>query len=861
MKNRLLIVPSTHWDREWYKTQAEFCVYLTELFELVLDKLESGELENFFADGQTVIVEDIVKLKPQWRERIARFASQGKLELGPFYALSDMYMPSGESFFRNISYGIEFIRELGGKPGIPYAPDAFGHNADVPAILNSAGFDSYFFCRGLGGEIDPVRSEFIWEDKNKLYKLLALSGIVDLFHPVTGRWISGAYALAMNLPQEQSEFNERLQMIWDSLGKYTDLPVRLAINGSDHLLPEKNLAGRLADFNQTKPDFTAECVTIAEFVRSAWENLDVEKLPKISGELLSGRFFNILTGTSSSRVKLKQLNRQCEFLLEKIVEPAMAAAPENVRIRYQEHVDNAWKMLLQNQTHDSICGCSVDAVHREMVVRYEKILCSMTAVAERLLRLKANVAQYQNLMPLAGAEVINLAVTSNGYDMLQGTLKRLNFAIPHNIDLNEYSLCAADGNEYDFIAAIEQASYTTNGPFIPAGPQLQVLDRVNIYTDMPLAEGCSATEISFKRNVEKSLKNSDRSLPVFCKNGKLVLETPHYSVEDFLTLVDTTDVGDEYNYRPGDAPFTCVNTPWQEVGKVIAGNIYMAEFASSVIVPLCRNAAEKVELPVKLKITGAFGDDAFTADIAVDNQAKDHRLQLHITAPFEFKEYCRETQFNHIITAVERRNEGEDWREKTEPLRRNFGHVSITGKGKEFAFMPYGLHEHTTDGRSFDLTLLRAVSILGSNGSGPVIETPDAQMTGRQTFQIAFTWNGYGENSNTLWKKKNRLLDPVYAAVLTPETEVEKLEQIYYQLDSDKLLVSACMFDKALDKNIIRIFNPSAEKASGKLTGKLVTAVLHKVIYKNGSAAGTAESVPADNITLNAGEIATFALG
>ncbi len=31
-----------------------------------------------------------------------------------------------------------------------------------------------------------------------------------------------------------------------------------------------------------------------------------------------------------------------------------------------------WKTLMQNHPHDSICGCSVDAVHREMVTRFEK---------------------------------------------------------------------------------------------------------------------------------------------------------------------------------------------------------------------------------------------------------------------------------------------------------------------------------------------------------------------------------------------------------------------------------------------------------------------------------------------------------
>ena len=102
MKTHLMLVPSTHWDREWYKTHSEFGVHLTELFDSVLSKLDSGELTNFHTDGQAVIVEDILTLKPEWKNKIAKYAAEGKLEIGPFYSLSDMYLPSGESLLRNL---------------------------------------------------------------------------------------------------------------------------------------------------------------------------------------------------------------------------------------------------------------------------------------------------------------------------------------------------------------------------------------------------------------------------------------------------------------------------------------------------------------------------------------------------------------------------------------------------------------------------------------------------------------------------------------------------------------------------------------------------------------------------------------
>ena len=91
---------------------------------------------------------------------------------------------------------------------------------------------------------------------------------------------------------------------------------------------------------------------------------------------------------------IKQSNQQCEDLLAHWAEPFSAWAD---RLRKQMPpewkeplppttghmpfptseqsiaalVDRAWRYLLENQPHDSICGCSVDGVHDEMRQRYD----------------------------------------------------------------------------------------------------------------------------------------------------------------------------------------------------------------------------------------------------------------------------------------------------------------------------------------------------------------------------------------------------------------------------------------------------------------------------------------------------------
>ncbi|MBQ6596183.1 MAG: hypothetical protein IJH79_01405 [Lentisphaeria bacterium] len=858
-KKHLLLIPSTHWDREWYKTQAEFEVFLTELFDRVLSRLETGELSNFFTDGQAVIVEDMLTLKPQWKERIARFAAAGKLEIGPFYALTDMYVPSGESFFRNLKYGIEIIRALGGTPGIPYAPDAFGHSADLPAILASAGFDAYFFCRGMGNQLNPPRSEFIWRDRYHNYKLLGLSAIIDIFHPVTGRWICGAYALGMNLPRKDDEFRERLEILMAKLQKYSDLPDQLAINGSDHLLPEDDLAGRVARFNASGADFVAETTTIGDFVARAWRNLDMKKLPSVSGELIAGKFFRILTGTSSSRIGLKIRNARAQYFLEKLVEPVLACAPASVRERYQEHLDKAWKMLLQNQTHDSICGCGTDAVVRENAVRFDRIESVMTAVAERLLRLACGVGELRMFMPAPDAAVIKIAVSRNADDTL-GRMWHFSIVLPDAVRIDDYVLTDNDGREWDFIAEMESKACTTNGPFMPCGPSMCLCSRLRIYTDMPLPDGCCCCASAFFRKKVKKTDKNNAVIPVLLSGRELKFTAGNHAAEDFLSLCSTTDTGDEYDYRPGENPVTVYNAPWRETDRLISGTLYTVSFACDISVPACAGSAENVVLPVALRITGSFREKAFLARILVDNRAKDHRLQLVIKTPFAFSEYCRQSQMQHCITTVERLTEPDNWRDRTEPLRRNFGYMSIHREDGDFAIMPQGLHEHTTDGKGFSLTLLRAVGSLGRTKAGPAIVTPEAQEQGEHLYSVAFSWEGNGTKTNALWKQSSRLLYSACGAVLHPDLETPACCCSFFKLFSGELMISAFYYDKEAGRNIVRIFNPTSENGTGILSGSCIPEKIEKIGYIRGGITPGRETADPENLRLKPGEIASFIL-
>src|SRR6478735_6279429 len=62
------VVPHTHWDREWYRP---FEAYRYRLVE-TLDGLLAADLPYFLLDGQTVVLEDYLAIRPEQADPIAR---------------------------------------------------------------------------------------------------------------------------------------------------------------------------------------------------------------------------------------------------------------------------------------------------------------------------------------------------------------------------------------------------------------------------------------------------------------------------------------------------------------------------------------------------------------------------------------------------------------------------------------------------------------------------------------------------------------------------------------------------------------------------------------------------------------------
>ncbi|MGZ8481777.1 MAG: glycoside hydrolase family 38 N-terminal domain-containing protein [Candidatus Limnocylindria bacterium] len=345
------LVPHTHWDREWYRPFQSFRMQLVDLVDRVLDMLEAEPAFAFTLDGQLATVDDYLEIRPEQEERLRRHAQSGRLALGPWQILMDEFLVSGETLVRNLEMGWARSEAFGGPMLIGYLPDMFGHVAQMPQILRRAGIEDAVVWRGVPSVID--RHAFRWEAPDG-------SWVRAEYLPAGYGNAAGLFAVPAGVPAAAERFME-----WARPWFGSD-PV-LAMYGTDHAAPVPELAGLVSRLNEVQQASSMEISTLATYVGSA-PPLAADA-PRWHGEMRSGARANVLMGVASARIDIKQAAGRAETLLERYAEPltALHVAPEAWP---EPFLHLAWRKVVENSAHDSICGCSVDPVVDQVLVRF-----------------------------------------------------------------------------------------------------------------------------------------------------------------------------------------------------------------------------------------------------------------------------------------------------------------------------------------------------------------------------------------------------------------------------------------------------------------------------------------------------------
>ena len=290
MSFRFLVVPHTHWDREWYLPYEAFRLGLGETLDEVLDVLERDEsFVSFTLDGQAIVLEDYVDVRPDNEARLRALLAAGRLEVGPWYVLADELLVGGESLVRNLLLGRRVCRRFGGEPTrAGYAPDSFGHPAQLPQLLAGFGLRTFLFSRGLG-------------DLDALFRWRAAGSEV-----IASQFLSHYDNFAALDSAEDA--GDRITQIVESFGEAVEragCDTILLANGSDHLPVQPELPEWCRELEQSLGT-SVQIGRYSDFEPPAGD------LPAFEGELVGSRLQNVLRGVNSARLYLKQANERAE---------------------------------------------------------------------------------------------------------------------------------------------------------------------------------------------------------------------------------------------------------------------------------------------------------------------------------------------------------------------------------------------------------------------------------------------------------------------------------------------------------------------------------------------------------------------
>ncbi|MFD4591684.1 glycoside hydrolase family 38 N-terminal domain-containing protein [Streptomyces rubiginosohelvolus] len=840
------VVTHVHWDREWYRPFEAFRARLVELASRVCAELDDGRMTSFHLDGQTIVLADVEALRPDLAERLREHARAGRLTLGPWHVLADNQLVSGESLIRNLLTARRWAPGAGTLAGVGYSPDAFGHPADLPRLLRGFGMDTALVWRGAPDGV----ARFRWRSPDGSEVFAVNQG----YHGAEVLWADDAGA---------STAAERLKAFLAT--EHARLPEGpwLLMNGGDHLAPSGPGARiREAADGAAATGAALRESTLEEFFGAARAAADArtahgDPLPVVEGELRepAGYLTFILPGTLSARTHLKQANAAAQNLLERWAEPALALhAPHDPTLRAD--LDHAWELLLRNAPHDSLCGCSVDEVHRENAVRFERVhQLGEHVVSRALLAAGLDVRVYGD----PAHDHTDLAVLNPHPDSAGGPVEAEILTAPGR---HPVAITAPGGRPVPFeteTLGIETAFEADLDLLPDSRPAL----RHRLFLNAPSVPGLGRTVLRVQLGDttadDTTARADDGAATIPAPGGgrlsaaddaSLTLTRADGTVLPGLGLLtDGGDSGDTYNYDP---PLNdTVITPRLVASRSRTSAVRTVLELDAVldlpveIAPDRKSRSERTTaVPVRIEVAHWHGDPLLRWQISLDNTARDHRLRFHAPTLRGEDTWTGDGQWSLIERPV---------RPDLGPLPTERGHEAVcgsapvqgigaVGRGTErTAIIAPGLPEmralaatETATGADQEIvvTLLRCVGWLSrfdlrsrTTGAGPMLETPEAQCQGPRTFDLAIALGEPVATDIGLFRQAADFRTPLRAWQLRPGTTAQPEPGT---IRVDGALLAALKPAENRDGFILRLANPTPESCAARVhapAGTLLTPV------------------------------------
>ena len=667
---RILLALGTHWDREWYQPFQGFRYRLVETLDEVIQNLEHDpEISVFHFDGQTAMLEDYLEIRPENEARLRTLIQAGRIMLGPWYTMPDGFLVGAESYLRNLERGLATARKYACDFKEGYVSDIFGFNSQIPQLFQLCGIRSAYVFRGTTDKDHP--RQFKWESPDGsavfCHRFMEDYGYCEFYSVVRSAERSLGRQLDINGAAERA-----LAMLKNncaSQGRATCL----ISDAADHADLEPHITALVSKINEKLDWGKVEIGSLAEFTTTC---LAEGALPSVQGELRAPAVrFNtpnwITQHVLSSYASLKLWNRSVESLLTRWAEPfdAIATSQDNPPTDASGFMARAWKWLLQNHAHDSICGCSVDTVHQDMEFRFRQAELIGHEILERGLKtllhqVKPNffvtneiTVQVYNPLPVPVSTVIDitLKLPSPEYKLHETDVTQ-RIAVkgyPHNLDGffgESYPLLKVNdavGNELPFAIAEVIDKITHREQIQGAFPK--VIETEGIKVTVPVgvpALGTTILKFSPATTPARQLNGLFKA-PNILENSKIKISiAANGAIElhdkktaqtyaNLFLFEDGADFGDGWFYHPPAADriiYSGRPTAIEVVENSSLKSVVDVKYSLDVPAHIDRRTRKRSDQTKRLEITVSLTlkQDSRMVEsvISVANVIADHRLRV-----------------------------------------------------------------------------------------------------------------------------------------------------------------------------------------------------------------------------------------
>jgi alpha-mannosidase/mannosylglycerate hydrolase len=799
--SRFFVVPHTHWDREWYLPFEAFQLRLATVVDELIDLLERDpSFTSFTLDGQAIVLEDYLEARPEQERRLRALLDAGRIEVGPSYVLPDELLVDGESLVRNLLIGRSVCVRFGAPPSpVGYLPDSFGHPLQLPQILAGFGIGSFIFSRGLGDELDELGVVFRWRapDGSEVLAVQQLSSYSNFAH------VGDATDAQARIESIARQFGDALRR--------AGIHELLLCAGDDHQPVRPDLPALCSELERRLPGAEFRIARYSDYVNA----IAPPSAPVWAGELLGSRLQNILRGVNSARLYLKRANERAERrLLGAETLSALRALRTGESFPLADF-DLAWRRLLRCQPHDSICGCSCDEVHRDMLARYELLDRTLAALERRALGERPGKAP---------SDATTVGVVNVLPERRRGLVEAAG-AEPVVVELDGFAACTIE--------------------LSPAGPQPP--------TD------ASAIESDCLRVTAAP----DGTVTVLDKQTGRRFEQLHRVEDEF-------DMGDLYNFCPVEGTATWRNDaatvrvlrdgpPCWELELCVAAERPVG------LDPDGRPASEAATLSLTTVVRLVHGIRRIEFRTTLENRTKDHRLRavFLVGAPGTADRVRAEGQFAVVERPVAPAQPRVPWVEPPDATQHTSGAVALG----PLALLTKGLPEYEArrgdTGPELCLTLVRAVGLISQPtgalttrplGAGPQVPTPDGQCLGRHVLEYALLPGADALDATALLRASRDYRTPLVLSA--PGAQFDPP----LSLDGDAVF-SCLKGAEDGDGLILRCFNPTDARANARIVGDVVVSPVRLDESETASAWQAARQPREDGkIELEPGQIGTFRL-